>query len=132
MFFFSKVNNKFSCKTLLKFASICFTAKVVCAFLAKNVTMIFVAQFFQLVSFGLFLPAMVNFIDEIMDRGEAVKGQALYTIMITISTVFASFIGGFILDFSGPSALLLIASVITGAGTMILIIFIEKIEKRKK
>ena len=52
--------------------------------------------------------------------------------MITISTVFASFIGGFILDFSGPSALLLIASVITGAGTMILIIFIEKIEKRKK
>lgn len=75
---------------------------------------------------------MVNFIDEIMDRGEAVKGQALYTIMITISTVFASFIGGFILDFSGPSALLLIASVITGAGTMILIIFIEKIEKRKK
>lgn len=99
MFFFSKVNNKFSCKTLLKFASICFTAKVVCAFLAENVTMIFVAQFFQLVSFGLFLPAMVNFIDEIMDRGEAVKGQALYTIMITISTVFASFIGGFILDF---------------------------------
>lgn len=132
MFFFSKVNNKFSCKTLLKFASICFTAKVVCAFLAENVTMIFVAQFFQLVSFGLFLPAMVSFIDEIMDRGEAVKGQALYTIMITISTVFASFIGGFILDFSGPSALLLIASVITGAGTMILIIFIEKIEKRKK
>ena len=52
MFFFSKVNNKFSCQTLLKFASICFTAKVVCAFLAKNVTMIFVAQFFQLVSFG--------------------------------------------------------------------------------
>ena len=35
--------------------------------------MLLAAQFFQLVAFGLFLPAMVHFIDEIMQRGEAAK-----------------------------------------------------------
>jgi len=130
MFFFSIVHKKFSCQTLLKFAAVCFTIKVVWVFIAKSVAMIFVAQFFQLVSFGLFLPAMVSFIDEIMDRGEAVKGQALYTIMITVSTVFASFIGGFIIDFGGASTLLLISSIVTGAGTLLFIAVIGKIKRK--
>lgn len=130
MFFFSRVHNRFSCQTLLKFAAICFTAKVVWVFMAKSVAMIFAAQFFQLVSFGLFLPAMVIFIDEIMEKGEAVKGQALYTIVITVSTVFASLLGGFILDMGGAYTLLLISSVVTGAGTILFIAIIDKIKKR--
>ena len=130
MFFFSRVHKKFSCEALLKFAAVCFTAKVIWAYLASNVAMIFVAQVFQLVSFGLFVPGMVCFIDEIMERGEAVKGQALYTIMITVSTVFASFCGGFIIDLGGASALLLIASAVTAAGTLLFIAVIGKIKKR--
>ena len=130
MFFFSRVHKKFSCEVLLRFAAICFTAKVIWAYLASSVAMIFVAQTFQLVSFGGFLPGMVCFIDEIMEKGEAVKGQALYTIMITVSTVFASFTGGFILDMGGSSALLLIASAVTGVGTLLFIAVVGKIKKK--
>lgn len=132
MFFFSRVRRRFSSETLLKFAAVCFTAKVVWAYMAQNVAMIFIAQVFQIVSFGVFMPGMVCFIDEIMEKGEAVKGQALYTIMITVSTVFASFAGGFILDLGGASALLLIASAVTGAGALLFIAFVGKIKKRKK
>ena len=73
---------------------------------------------------------MVIFIDEIMEKGEAVKGQALYTIVITVSTVFASLLGGFILDMGGAYTLLLISSVVTGAGTILFIAIIDKIKKR--
>lgn len=132
MFFFSKVHKRFSCESLLKFAAVCFTLKVVWSYMADSVAMIFAAQFFQLVSFGIFLPAMVSFIDEIMEKGESVKGQALYTIMITVSTVFASFAGGFILDVGGASSLLLVASLVTGAGTLLFIAVIGKIKKRNR
>ena len=132
MFFFSKVHKRFSCESLLKFAAVCFTLKVVWSYMADSVAMIFAAQFFQLVSFGIFLPAMVSFIDEIMEKGESVKGQALYTIMITVSTVFASFAGGFILDMGGASSLLLVASLVTGAGTLLFIAVIGKIKKRNR
>ena len=132
MFFFSKVHKRFSCESLLKFAAVCFTLKVVWSYMADSVAMIFAAQFFQLVSFGIFLPAMVSFIDEIMEKGESVKGQALYTIMITVSTVFASFAGGFILDVGGASSLLLVASLVTGAGTLLFMAVIGKIKKRNR
>ena len=99
--------------------------------LAQSVLMVFAAQFFQLLSFGLFLPAMVVFIDELMERGEAVKGQALYTIVITVSTVFASLTGGFLLDLGGSKALLLAASLVTAAGTLLFILVIGRLKPHK-
>lgn len=131
MFFFSRVHMRFSCQTLLKLAALCFTIKVVWTLLAQSVLMVFAAQFFQLLSFGLFLPAMVVFIDELMERGEAVKGQALYTIVITVSTVFASLTGGFLLDLGGSKALLLAASLVTAAGTLLFILVIGRLKPHK-
>ena len=75
------------------------------------------------------MPAMVIFIDEIMERGEAVKGQALYTIMITVATVFSSLTGGFLLDMGGPGVLLLVASLVTAAGTLLFIAVIGRLHK---
>ena len=93
--------------------------------------MVYVAQLFQLTSFGVFLPAMVCFIDEIMDKGEAVKGQALYTIVTTVATIFASLVGGVILDMSGASSLLWVSTIITGVGALLFCIVIEGVKERK-
>lgn len=131
MFLFGKIHSKISCKSILKFGAICFTLKILCAYLAQNVTMMYVAQFFQLGSFGIFLPAMVSFIDEIMDKGEAVKGQALYTIVTTVASIFASLVGGFILDVSGAKIMLLISTLITAAGAFLFICVIGKVKSKK-
>ncbi len=93
--------------------------------------MIYIAQLFQPAAFGIFLPAMVSFINEIMDRGEAVKGQALYTVMTTVGTVFASLSGGVILDVSGASALLIVSSALTGAGAALIICVVGKVKSKK-
>lgn len=131
MFLFGKIHSKISCKSILKFGAVCFTLKILCAYLAKNVTMMYVAQFFQLGSFGIFLPAMVSFIDEIMDKGEAVKGQALYTIVTTVASIFASLLGGFILDVSGAKVMLFISTVITAAGAALFICVIGRVKNKK-
>ena len=131
MFLFERVHRKVSCKRLLQLGAICFTLKILCATIADSVFMVYVAQLFQLTSFGIFLPAMVSFIDEIMEKGEAVKGQALYTIVTTVATIFASLVGGVILDISGAASLLWISTIITGVGAILFCLVIEKVKVRK-
>ena len=131
LFLFERVHRRVSNKRLLQLGAICFTLKILCATLAGSVTMVYVAQLFQLTSFGIFLPAMVSFIDEIMDKGEAVKGQALYTIVTTVATIFASLAGGIMLDVKGASTMLVVSTIITGLGALLLCISIERVKTKK-
>ena len=131
LFCFDWIKKKFSCSFLLKVASIGLTLKIGAIFLARSVAMIFAAHFLQLISFALFLPAMVHYIDEIMSKGEAVKGQALYTMMITVSSVVGSLFGGIILDVSGPRVLTLLATVTAAAGTVIIIAMVDKVNGKE-
>ncbi len=127
MFCFEWFRKKLTSQFMLKVASICFTLKIGMCFLAQSVAMIFAAQFLQLFSFALFLPAMVHFIDEIMNKGEAVKGQALFTMTITVTTVISSMIGGFILDISGADLLNMTATIVTALGALIIIFTVDKV-----
>lgn len=129
---FDLLRKKFSCQLMLKVAAVGFTVKIVMCYLAESVAMIFAAQCFQLISFALFLPAMVHFIDEVINKGEAVKGQALFTTMVTVTTVFSSLAGGMILDFADAKMLTGIASIATAAGALIFIIFTDKVKKGRQ
>ena len=130
LFFFDKIKERFSCQLILKFAAICFTLKVLLIYLAGSVTMIYVAHLLQTLSFGLFLPAMVSFIGEVMAKGEAVKGQALYTVMTTASSMLASVLGGIMLDVSGPGFMLLVSTIVTGLGALVLVLIVDRIKKK--
>lgn len=129
MVFFDRLRKRFSCQTMLKVGAVGFTVKIVVCHLASSVGMILFAQIFQLVAFGLFLPAMVHFIDEVMERGEAVKGQAVFTMMITLTTIFSSLAGGAILDISGAKMLTFVSSVITALGALVIFAAVDRIRK---
>ena len=128
---FDWLRKKFSCQLMLKVAAVGFTVKIALCWMANSVAMIFAAQFVQLVSFALFLPAMVHFIDEIMSKGEAVKGQALFTTMVTVTTVISSLVGGAILDMSGAKMLTFIATIATAVGTAMIIATVDKVKSIK-
>ena len=125
------LRKKFSCELMLKVASMGFTIKIAIHYIAKTVGMIYFAQLFQLVSFGLFLPVMVMFIDEVMSKGEAVKGQAFFTMMTTVASIIGSLLGGVILDISGAKMLTLVATIFTAIGTVILIMTVDKVKKNE-
>lgn len=129
LFFFTKLRRRFSCQFMLKVAAIAFIVKVFLTYLATSVFMIYIAFLFQLISFPIYLSASVHLVDEVMDKGEAIKGQALVTGMMTLSGVYANLIGGFILDLKGPSTLLLLSTFVTIAGTFIMFIVIDRIKK---
>ncbi len=127
---FDWLRKRFSCQLMMKVASVGFAVKIALCWLANSVTMIFLAQFVQLVSFALFLPAMVHFIDEIMSKGEAVKGQALFTTMITVTTVISSLVGGAILDMSGAKMLTFVATIATTIGAVIIIATVDRVKRK--
>lgn len=124
---FDRIHRKLSYSLMLKIASIGYTVKIAMCFAAQSVAMIFAAQFLQLVSFALFLPAMIHYINDIMSRGEAVKGQALFTTMVTITTVFSSLAGGWILDTGGAKMLTLTATLATAAGAAVIIAAVDRV-----
>lgn len=132
MVFFKQLRNRFSCQLLLKVAAIGFTVKIAICWLANSVILLFIGQLFQPVSFALFLPGMVYFSDEMMSRGEAVKGQALFTTMITITTIFATLLGGMLLDASGPKMLTFISTLATAAGAAVVILAVDRVRSNKK
>lgn len=132
MVLFEQINRKFSCQFLLKVASVAFVVKTAMIWLADSVTVVMLAQGLQLFSFALFLPAMVHFIDQTMHRGEAVKGQALYTAMITVASVICSLLGGVILDLYGAGRLMMISTLLTAAGAVIISLTIGRIHTKKE
>lgn len=129
--FFKQLKDRFSCQLLLKVAAVGFTVKIAICWMATSVFMLYVAQFLQVVSFALFLPGMVYFSEEMMSRGEAVKGQALYTTMITITTIFATLFGGMILDAGGAKVLTGIATIATAAGAAVIILAVDRVKSNK-
>ena len=130
LFFFDRIRRWFCCQTLLKVAAIGFTVKILLIFVAKDITLIYAAHLLQPFSFALFLPAMVAFTDEIMRRGEAVKGQACYTMMITVSSIIASIAGGVLLDTAGAKMMLLVATILTGVGAATVVLLVGRIRQK--
>ncbi len=131
MLFYDRIRRHFSSVTLIRLASIGFTAKIAVCWIAGSVTLLFAAQFFQLIAFALMMPGMVYYINEIMSPGEAVKGQALFTMMIVLSTIAASFTGGWILDASGAKALTFVSLAVTAAGAAVVITTIGKVKAHR-
>ena len=129
LFFFDNIHKKFSCSTLLKFASVAFVLKLLTMYLANSVAMVYAAHFFHIFSFSIFLAGIVQFVNEIMERGEAVRGQAVYTTAITVAGIFANIVGGIILDASGPKLMLLVSTILTAIGAAGIFFLIDKIAK---
>ena len=131
MIFIGRLKKHFRSRTLIKVASLGFTGKIVVCWLAGSVRLLFAAQAFQVAAFALMMPAMVYYIDEIMSLGEAVKGQSLFTMMFTFSTIIASLAGGWILDASGAKALTFVASLVTAAGAVVVFLTIGKVKSHR-
>ena len=129
---FERLHRKFSCAAMLKFSAVAFVLWVGICLIARNVGTILAAQLVQPFSFALFLPAMVRFIDDTMSKGEAIKGQTMFTTMTTMAAIFASLAGGVILDHSGPKVLLLVSTILTVAGTVIVFLSVDRAGREGK
>ncbi|MCQ2545066.1 MAG: MFS transporter [Clostridia bacterium] len=125
---FDKIIKHFSYRTLLVVASVFFLSKVVMFLFAGSLIVIYLAYLNQILGYGLIFPAMVGFIDNIMDKREAIRGQAVFTMAMTIGQVLGMIIGGRILDLLSVHALLILSTVLTAIAVLIFSLVIRKVK----
>ncbi len=111
----------------LKLSAIFFVAKVVLMFFATNLTMIYISQFLQFGSYALAYPAAVQYIKNKVHEKDLFKGQTLFTIGITASNVFASFLGGMLIDSLGTGGMVFVSLIATVIGGLIIVKVLGKV-----
>lgn len=128
MLLFGRLTRRFKCSSLLRFAVIMFSIKELMIYFASSIPALYAAEVLQAFSFAIFVPASVRYVDEVIARRDAVRGQALVTAMITLGSIFASYFGGLLLDTSTPKYTLLIGVIVSVAGTLIMLGAIQTTE----
>lgn len=120
MFFFGWFLKKASAATWYKTASVFFVLKAVGSLLAPNIPAFYAVQFLQMGAWALNTVSSVYYVNSIMDKQDAIKGQACMTMAFTLGNVVSALFGGPILDYAGVTAALFFC-IGTGAVGMLII-----------
>ena len=87
---------------------------------ATNISILYVAQGFQLLSFALYVPASVSYIHERMTEFDKVKGQSYLIASTTLGGIIGSIGGGLIIERLGVHEMLLSGVFLSGLGMLLL------------
>lgn len=128
IFFYKKIEDKFSAKTLLKVAAFSFALKSFLYYISTDITLIWITQLTQITSIALEIPAMVSFINSLMDKKELVRGQALFVMSISIASVLSSFFSGIIIENFSIKTMLLICFIVSTISSLIFPFVIDRIK----
>lgn len=130
MFGFSLLAKRFHSRHLLIFAGVMFAVKAAAYLMAETVPQLYFCQALQMGCYGLYVPAGVFYMNELVEKADTVKGQALLLSAGTLGAMFASLSGGYIIDTFGVHRMLVLQVVLAAAGALLL--FFAPTPKRKK
>lgn len=116
---FKEISRRFKVSSLLLFSMMMFSAKAIIVWLSPSLMTLTFGFALQVVSFALYIPASVQYANNIIDEKDTVKAQMMFNLMQTGGAVFSSIIGGWLIDFSGISHALLVGAILSCIGTMI-------------
>ncbi len=117
---FIYIMKKIKCCKLVVIAAFFFLIKTTVTWLAPNVFMVHLSQIFQMLSYALFTPASVYYVNSIVEDHDKVKGQAMLGVAtVGIAGSIANITGGKILDTLGVPFMLMLGSIVTATGFII-------------
>lgn len=124
---FTLIVKKVKCGTLIKISGFFFLVKSGTMWLAPTVMAVHFSQAFQMLSFALFTPAAVYYVNTIIGEEDKNKGQAMIgAATIGISGTLANITGGKMLDISGVSEMMLLGTAVALIGFIIILFSTEK------
>jgi PPP family 3-phenylpropionic acid transporter len=112
---------KIKCSSLLKFSALFFVIKSAVTWLAPSVGTVLFSQILQMFAFAIFTPASIYYVNEIVDAKDRVKGQTMLGVAnLSLVGAIGGITGGKILDSLGVSDMLLLGTIVTGLGFLVL------------
>ena len=128
MMMYSRLGKRFGAAKLLIFSAwACFIKNLIILF-AVSPVMVYAAEILQFASYGIYIPASIDYIAQIFPAKENLKGQSFAGSAYTVGSVIATLIGGILLDVAGIGNTLRIMVGITFVGALLFAISIRKAE----
>lgn len=133
MALFILIVRKIKGSTLIKISALFFTAKSLLTMLAANVALVHVSMSLQLLSFALFTPASIYYVNDLIEKENRVKGQSMLGVAnIGIAGTLANLTGGRLLDTCGVGKMLLIGTVVTAIGFLLICVSVKEPVTKKE
>lgn len=121
------ITKKIKCNNLIKISAFFFFIKTLTIWLAPNVFVIHLSQSLQMFSFALFTPASVYYVNSIIKAEDKNKGQSMLGVAtLGLAGTMANITGGKVLDTMGVSDMLLLGTIVSFIGFLVICFSTEK------
>lgn len=119
MFGFACLLKKAPCAKWLRISCICFAIKAVLTLAAPNALWVYVAQIFQMGGFATYQVGSVEYMGTVVEAEDAVRGQTYLATTLTVGSLIAFCVGGFICQYAGVSVMLTAAVALALLGSLL-------------
>lgn len=127
MALFILIVRKIKGSSLIKISALFFTVKALITLMATNVALVHVSMSLQLISFALFTPASIYYVNDLIEKENRVKGQSMLGVAnIGVAGTLANLTGGRLLDTFGVEKMLLMGTVVTGIGFILICLSVKE------
>lgn len=126
MFGFAYMVAKRDSSVWVRVGSVGIMLKIILTLVVPDIISLYVVQVCQLFGFATFVVATVYYANYAVKECDRVKGQAYMTMANTLGIVFASMLGGVLIDRYGTNGMMMVGSVITIIGCIMIFISTTK------
>lgn len=124
---FALITKKVKCSTLIKISAFFFLVKSATIWMAPNVITVHLSQAFQMLSFALFTPASVYYVNSIINIEDKNKGQAMLGVAtLGVAGTLANITGGKVLDMNGVPEMMMLGTIVSLIGFVVIFFSTEK------
>lgn len=128
--FFTKLLKIAKGSTYMRISGVFFVLRVLLTFIVPGILGLYVAQLCQIAGYGLYTVCSVYYAGEVVSDKDTVKGQAYISAANTIGCLIAHLTGGAMIDAVGTENMLVITTVISIIG-MIMLFFTTESKAKK-
>lgn len=125
MFMFQKCR-RIKLSSLLIISLVCFPLKILFVALASNIVFLFLACSLQMLSFGLYTPTIVEYVNNIIPFEDSTKAQGLIITMPALASFVLNGITGHLFDMLPASTTIVVLSVISACGVGLCVVGIDR------
>ena len=126
MFLFGWMLKKVKCHVWFRLSGVFFFLKCLGTLLCRDIPGFYAVQLFQMFGWALMTVSAVFYINAIMAPEDTVKGQACYTVSMTLGNVVGAVVAGYILDALGVQAMLVFGTLSAFLGALIVLLFAQR------
>ena len=119
MLLYSRLSKRFGPRRLLILSGWAWVVKNLLVFSAQTPQSIYLAEIMQFFSYGIYIPASIEYVAQEFSAQDNLKGQSFAGSAYTMGSIIATFVGGMLLDALGISRTLLLVAGVTLLGALL-------------